>query len=547
MSYILELLGRGVDSDLSDLLDRYFWSSSGEGEQSAAPAKAQHDSPQRRLQVGLAHLRAGRLDEAVRHLDDACRAKGDCLSARAALASACDEKGDPAGALEHLKVADEIRPSEAAVLFGIAFCLEKLLEPEKAAAYYRRAVAADGSFMTARERLAAIGVLTGELDEAIEQYQSLRDLEPREICYRSALAHLYLRSRRHDEAVDEFETAIALEPDNWALVDDDVEAMVAEGRIREAVERLHWLISQQGPFADLHVRLGDLCSRVRDDDGAVKNYLLALELQPGYLEATVKLGTHHLVNGRWEEAAEAFHRAAELNDRLLTCYVGMGVAQSALGEGDAAGNSFDLAGAVEPNSTMLMAEVARLQLRSAASGDFPAGFPGGAEAPAEGLDPAGDELLRRQIRRHAEEVHRHPRHADLRYRYGVLLRAQQQDAAAMEQFNEAARLSPSYTKAWIKLGVVRQELGLGDEAIDAFCRALDIEPRLVELHYRLALLYTNREKFENEVRRMEAEAGESERDRIRADLALSLQNMALMDRVSATWRSLWKIHRARAG
>jgi len=537
VSYILELLGRGVDSDLSDLLDRYFWSPSGDAEQPASPAAAQHDRAQRRLHVGLAHLRAGRLDDAVRHLEDACRAKGDCLAARAALASACDENGDPAGALEHLKAADEIRPDEPAVRFGMGFCLEKLSEPRQAAAQYRRAIAADESFMVARERLAAIGVLTGELDEAIEQYQSLRDLEPREICYRSALAHLYFRSGRHAEAIDEFQTAIALEPDNWALVDDEVEAMVAKGQIREAMERLHALISQQGPFADLHVRLGDLCSRVHDDDGALKNYLLALDIQPGYLEATVKLGTHHLVSGRWEEAAEAFHRAAELNDRLLTCYVGMGVAQSSLGQCDDARNSFDLAGAVEPNSTMLMAEVARLQLRSAA----------GVQTAAGARQLADDALLGRQIERHAEEVRRHPRHADLRHRYGVLLRAQQEDVAAMEQFAEAVRLSASYTKAWIKLGVVRQELGRADEAIDAFCRAMEIEPRLVELHYRLALLYTSREKFEAEVRRMEAEAGESERDRIRADLALSLQNMDLMDRVSATWRSLWQIHRARAG
>ncbi|MGB2823601.1 MAG: tetratricopeptide repeat protein, partial [Phycisphaerae bacterium] len=349
MSYILELLGRGVDSDLSDLLDRYFWSPSGGAEHSRGAAKAHQDSPERRLQVGLAHLRAGRLDDAVRHFDDACRAKGDCLAARAALASAHDEKGDPASALEHLKVADEIRPNEVAVLFGIGFCLEKLQAPGEATAYYRRAIAADESFMPARERLAAIGVLTGDLDEAIEQYESLRDLEPREICYRSALAHLYLHAGWHGEAVDEFETAIALEPDNWALVDDDVEALAADGQIAEAMERLHALISQQGPFADLHVRLGDLCSRVRDDDGALKNYLLALDLQPGYLEATVKLGTHHLINGRWDEAAEAFHRSVELNDRLLTCYVGMGAAQLALGQADDARNSFDLAGAVEPN------------------------------------------------------------------------------------------------------------------------------------------------------------------------------------------------------
>jgi len=397
--------------------------------------------------------------------------------------------------------------------------------------------------MTARERLAAIGVLTGELDEAIEQYQSLRDIEPREICYRSALAHLYLRSRRHDEAVDEFETAIALEPDNWALVDDDVEAMVAEGRIREAVERLHWLISQQGPFADLHVRLGDLCSRVRDDDGAVKNYLLALELQPGYLEATVKLGTHHLVNGRWEEAAEAFHRAAELNDRLLTCYVGLGVAQAAMGQRSEAMSSFDLAAAVEPNSTLLLTEMAKLQLRSAAADEQEDGLAGVPAAATDAPEPSGDHLLRQQVQRHAEEVRRRPHHADLRYRYGVLLRAQGRISEALEQFTEAVRLSPAYVKAWIKLGITRQERGFVEEAIDAFHRALDIQPQYVDLHYRLGLLYTNRGKFEQAVRHMEAAAKGDDEEQVRTALALSLQNMGLMDRVAATWRSLSELHR----
>jgi len=69
----------------------------------------------------------------------------------------------------------------------------------------------------------------------------------------------------------------------------------------------------------------------------------------------------------------------------------------------------------------------------------------------------------------------------------------------------------------------------------------------VDVHYRLGLLYTNRRNFEAAVRHMEAAAGDDGDGRIRAGLALSLQNMGLMDRVAATWRSLWKIHRAKTG
>jgi len=547
VSHILELLGRGVERDLSDLLDRYFRLPSGSMEHRAGSARAGGDGPERPLQLGLTHFRAGRLDDAIRHLQDACRQTPDCLPGRAALAAAYDEKGDPAAALEHLEAANELRPGEPAIRFAIGFCREKLDQPDEAAEDYRRAIEADPSFVPAHERLAAVDVLTGDLDEAVERYRTLRDLEPQDVCYRSALAHLYFRSGAHAEAVDEFETAIAMEPDNWALVDDEVESLAAEGCFREAMERLHSLISQQGPFADLHVRLADLCSRVHDDDGAVRNYLLALELQPGYLEATVKLGTHHLIHERWEEAAEAFHRAAELNDRLLTCYVGIGAAQLALGRVMDAENSFDLAGAVEPNSTLLIAEMAKLQLRSLLAGEAPAGSRGGSGASADRLEIAGDALLNRQIERHAEELGRHPHHADLHCRYGVLLRARGESRSAMAQFAEAVRLSPSHTRAWIKLGIVRQELGMADEAADAFYQALAIEPRSVERHYRLALLYTRREDFESEVRRREADARPADRDRVRADLALSLQNLGLMDRVSATWRSLWQIHRARAG
>jgi len=362
-----------------------------------------------------------------------------------------------------------------------------------------------------------------------------------------ALAHLHYRAGDYHQAVEDFQTAIAMEPENWALVDDEVEALIAEGMTREAIERLEALIDHQGSFPDLHCRLADLYSQCGNDDAAMRHYVIALDIQPNYLEAMAKLGTHHLTCGRWEEAAEAFHRAADLNEHVLANYVGMGVAQAGAGEKAEAVNSFELASAVEPNSTLLLAEVAKLQLKTATADAFTKAFETGRDIPVAEIELDHDDLLHKQIDRHAEEVRRHPGYADVRYRYGVLLRSEGRLGEAMEQFAEAVSINPTYLRAIIKLGLTQQELGFVEEAIETFKQALDIEPRYVDLHYRLGLLYTNRRQFAEAVRHMEASAdGACDNERIRAGLALSLQNMGLMDRAAAAWRSLWKMHQAQA-
>ena len=54
-----------------------------------------------------------------------------------------------------------------------------------------------------------------------------------------------------------------------------------------------------------------------------------------------------------------------------------------------------------------------------------------------------------------------------------------------------------------------------------------------------------RRQFDLAVQEMEAAAaGAPDNTQVRAALALSLQNMGLMDRAAATWRSLWRMHQA---
>ena len=106
-------------------------------------------------------------------------------------------------------------------------------------------------------------------------------------------------------------------------------------------------------------------------------------------------------------------------------------------------------------------------------------------------------------------------------------------------------LNGSYVQARIKLGMTYQELGQDEQAIAAFREVLSVEPHYVDVHYRLGLLHTNRRQFQEAVTHMEqAAAGQPENRNVRAGLALALQNMGLMDRSVATWRSLWRMHKA---
>jgi len=541
VSHLLELLGRGLNGNLADTLNRYFWTVGTAGIKELSDAVAENPTyPDLHCRLGMAYLRAAKTTEAVEHLTLACKYKPDFLAARLALAAALEEVGQLEGAFEQLELAGQTHPTEAAIGFCRGYLLEKMDRSSEAAEYYRDAIAAESDLSAARHRLAAIALLNDDVDEAIEQYAYLVEENPGDSRLRITLAQLLYRCGEYSESVRQYESAIAMEPENWALADEQVEALIADGQIRDAIERLDDLISEQGDFPDLHVRIADLHSMAGEDAPAMWHYRRALDVQPDYLEARVKVGTHHLINGRWIEASEAFCEAVQLNDRLLTAYIGMGVAQEAGGDPVGAMNSFDLAAAVDPNSTLLVREMSRLQLKSAL--EIHAAEQQHDSPTAGGPALQSEDLLKLQLRCHAEQVISEPGHADLHYRYGVLLRAEGRLTEALEQFDRAIELNPSYTQAIIKKGVTLQDLHRGEEASETFRAALDLAPDFVDLHYRLGLLHTDGRQFNQMVREMEAAQGAAD---VRSNLAVALQNMGLMDRIAATWRSLLKTFKTR--
>jgi tetratricopeptide (TPR) repeat protein len=279
----------------------------------------------------------------------------------------------------------------------------------------------------------------------------------------------------------------------------------------------------------------------------LESYTQAIELDPDYLEATIKIGVARLQEGDYAEAAQAFDRAIELNDRIVSAYTGLGVAQQALGQTEEAMASLEMAAQIEPNGTLLFSELARLQLRVSAAENMNKYL----SPQAIGASPAGPSdqevsgFVQRQIAKLQAALRQHPDHADWHYRLGLLLKSEGELSGAIDAFRHAVAINPHYLKALTKLALALREAGQLDGAIRTLKRAVEVDPQSIDLHYQLGLMFADKNEFSLALDRFECAVSQEPHNLdYLANVALALQEMGLVDRATAGWRTLCQVAQA---
>jgi tetratricopeptide (TPR) repeat protein len=539
MSYLLETLGRGL---LGRLLNAFERQLPAPGESLETLAKRRREactSFDLTIRAGSACLREARLGDARQAFEQARTLKGAAHLPALGLACVHDELGQLDQALNCLQEAFHHEPREAAISFGIGLCQEQLGRPAEAADSYKNAIDLCPYLRNAYERLGALAVREGRWDAARERYQKLAEMETGDLDVLLPLANLQLQDGRAAEAAETFQRALLIEPEAADEGMDETAEFEDDDRLAQAINTVEKLVDKYPGVTEFHVHLADLYVKAGDDDAAIAQYEAALDLHPSFLEATVKLGTQHLRRQRYDAAAQAFNRAVELNDRLLTAFIGLGVAQHAAGQELDAQATFDLAASLAPNSTLLFSETNRLHLKAMRQR-----CGGGALAVETISEPGHDELLIESLRRHEQILAIHRCRADLHYRHGMLLRQVGHYEPATQAFQEAVVINPCYAKAWIKLGITWRELDERENALTAFTQALRPDPRQIEPHYQLGLLYAQYNHFDMALERFETiMTGREGAIDFRHNLALTLQNIGMVDRADATWHSICELTR----
>ncbi|MBN2315945.1 MAG: tetratricopeptide repeat protein [Sedimentisphaerales bacterium] len=521
MSRLLEIFGRAIAFDTADLIWHWLNTVRLPGEDTPSD-RGEH------LRNTIELMSLKKLDAAAEHLRMYLFEYPSCTHGRLAASAICLYQSQLAEAIKELNSIYFRQPNNTMALYALGYCYERLGKEAQAIEFYQDCLKFKSYLQLPAQRLAAIYFKNNQLERTIEQYELLKSEYPDDISTLLILGHLYVATGRYGNAIDTFNTAILIHPDNFYAPNHEVDALIAEGQLHEALEQLEDLLSTEPARADLLIKHADVLRMLGSTTDAISQYEEVLHLCPDFLEATIKLGTQYLLTEQEQLAAQQFNKAVEINDNIVDAYIGLAISQKLAGKDADAVDTLSLAGAIQPNSSLLFAETANLHFKARI-----------------GKNPLDDETENSKgmadavIAAHCQHIQSRPHNPDLHYRLGVLLMNSGRITHAISSFKTALKINPVFTRARSKLAICLYEADQQAEALELLTSGESLDDETLELHYRTALLYCDKVKFASSLMNLERhlENNFSRSDAV-VNISIILQNLGLLDRASATWDNL---------
>jgi tetratricopeptide (TPR) repeat protein len=513
MSKLLEILGRGIAINTAALM--WHWIDT--------VIKCNPDFERINEIINLVSLAS--FDIAEEKTSQYLLQKPDCTVGRMAAAALCLESSDLAGALENLQSVYFRQPNNTIALYALGHCYERLNKEAEAAEFYQDCLKFKNYLELPRLRLAAIYFKNGQLEKAIKEYIQQSNEYPDDIETLVLLGHLYIQNGNYQAAVDAFNSAILIHPDNFtsSLEEEKIKELIDCGGHSHAVEHINSLLEQQPDSAELYLQLGDVLADEGSIEEAIVHYEKAVRLQPSFLQGFVKLGSLHISQGNFSVAAERFNRAVAINDEIVDAYFGLAAAQKKTQDLTAAYNTLILGATIQQNSCILFAEAAKLRYCAAAQ--------------IRSLDSQeGQNSFRVMFETLKQQCSLNPDNQSLLYALGLLFMKNGLFNEAAKSFSQIIRKNPTHYRALSRLVFCFAERGEKSKALMYLGAGNKISTELLNLHYKTSLLYCNRGNFIEALKTTRQQLDENfDSENALTTLNEVLQNMGLVDRAFAGW------------
>ncbi len=521
MGKLLEILGRAMKIDTADLI--WHWFEAGQFCQ-----KNENSLQFQQLEQIIDRIGEMKLESAEKQLRLYLFEYPSCIYGRMASAAVCLHENKIQNAIEELNSVYMRQPNNTMALYVLGHCYEQIGKESEAVEFYQDCLKFKNFLQLPRQRLAAIYFKNGQLEKTEHEYELLKAEYPDDISTLLTLGHLYIANAKYSQAIETFNTAILTHPDNFYAEDKQLDELIQDGQLHEALEQVDYLLQQQTGRVDLIVKRGHILSKLGDTVEAISQYEKAISVCPDSLEATIRLGTQYLQIHQHQQAARQFNRAVELNDQIVDAYIGLAIAHNLAGNVPEALGTLSLAAAIQPNSSLLFAETATLQFRENLTNDF-----------SSASEIHSSDLMEEVISAHRQQIAAKPRNPDLHYRLGVLMMSVGRLSDAVELFQTALEINPTYYRSKSKLAVCLLETDQEERAIGYLNGPEHIDKDSLELHYKTALLYCDKVKFASSLMNLEhyMETNFATAD-VAVNISIVLQNLELLDRASAMWENL---------
>ncbi len=311
--------------------------------------------------LGNASERAGRIEEAITHFEQALRVKPDYAEAHYHLGNAFLQGGTLSDAIGQYEEALRLRPDFAEAHCSLGIALYQTGKREEAIDHYEQALRVRPDFAEAHHDLGNAFLKEGKLSDAIGQYEEVLRLKPDFAEAHGNLGKALLREGKLSDAIEQYEQALRLEPDDAEAHTDLGVALARTGRIEEAIHHFEQALRLRPDDAEAHTDLGVVLAGMGRIEEATKHLEQALQINPDDAEAHYNLGNVFLQEGKFSDAIVHFEQALRLKPNLAVVHYNLGNALAQAGRVPEAIEHFQQALTLRPDFAPARNALARLQ------------------------------------------------------------------------------------------------------------------------------------------------------------------------------------------
>ena len=315
-------------------------------------------------------------------------------------------------------------------------------------------------------------ILKDRLDDARKLNDEILKEKPDDEDAQVYKGEIEIRGGKESDAVNTLQGVLKNNPDNaiahyqlGLALDQLGNSNRAEAEWRDAV-RLH------NEMVEAHRALAGIAIHRRDPAGLAQEADQIIALQPGSPDGYLLRGVAEIDRKDFARADEYLHKSIQVQANNPDAYVQLGNLRMVEKKLDEAQKAYQQALDQDPNSTDALGGVLNVDL----------------------LEHQPD----RAIAAARTQVSKYPKSVGFHIMLGALLVEQKKDLTGGEQeFKQALELDQKSSEARVKLGMVENQRGATDQALETYLEGSKINPKVVVFYLLAGGIYENKQDWDH--------------------------------------------------
>jgi len=424
------------------------------------------------VSLGNFYQTRGRFPEAEQVFRRAIDTAADDPNPRLSLAALYMAENKPGPAEEFLRQSKKDFPNNSVgyrMLGDFYFANNQL---DKATAEYAALYQAHAKDMVVKKNYIQLLILKDRLDDARKLNDEVVKAKPDDPDAQVYKGEIELRSGKASDAVNTLQAVLKNDPDNAVAHYQQGLAFDQLGNTNRAEAEWRDAVRLRPDIVEAHRALAGVAIHRGDPGGLAQEADQIIAFQPAAPDGYLLRAVAEIDRKQYSTADEYIHRSLEKEPNNPAAYVQLGNLRMAQSQYAEAQKAYQQGLDQDPNSTDALGGVLNVDLVQ--------------KQPDRAIAAAKTQLAR------------YPKNAGFHIMLGQLLMEQKNDLAGAEQeFKQASDLDKKNSEALVKLGMVQNERGATDQALQTYLDGSKSNPKEINFYLLAGGIYESKQDWDH--------------------------------------------------